>query len=96
VFKVVDGKVVRVKVETGQRRDSMVEVVSGLTTGDMVVTAGQLKIRDGAAVRIAGADNAKGAPAAQASPPPAAPAPGAAAAGDAPVKAENAPARPKS
>lgn len=59
VFKVLDGKVARVKVETGQRRDSKVEVLSGLAAGDMVVTAGQLKIRDGATVRVAGAEGGK-------------------------------------
>ncbi|MFO1323131.1 MAG: efflux RND transporter periplasmic adaptor subunit [Burkholderiales bacterium] len=69
VFKVVDGKVIRVKVETGQRRDSKVEVVAGLNAGDTVVTAGQLKIRDGSPVRIAGAE-AKG-PAQAQSPAPA-------------------------
>jgi len=53
VFKVIDGKVARVKVETGQRRDGMVEVVAGLAPGDLVVTAGQLKIREGSAVRVA-------------------------------------------
>ncbi len=73
VFKVVDGKVARVKVETGQRRDSKVEVLSGLVAGDMVVTAGQLKIRDGSAVRVAGAEGAKAASADAPAPQPAAP-----------------------
>jgi membrane fusion protein (multidrug efflux system) len=58
VYKVVDGKVVRARVETGQRRDGKVEVVSGLAAGDTVVTAGHLKIRDGVAVRIAGGEDA--------------------------------------
>ncbi len=53
VFKVVDGKTVRAKVEVGQRRDSMVEIRKGLVAGDVVVTAGQLKLRDGTAVKIA-------------------------------------------
>ena len=70
VFKVMDGKVARVKIETGQRRDSKVQVLSGLAAGDLVVTAGQLKIRDGAAVRVVGADNGKGAPAAAQAPQP--------------------------
>ena len=64
VFKVVSGKVIRVKIETGQRRDGKVEVLTGLAAGDMVVTAGQLKIRDGVAVRVAGDGDAKGVPAA--------------------------------
>lgn len=71
VFKVVDGKVVRTKVETGQRRDGRVEVVSGLAPGDTVVTAGHLKVRDGSAVRVAGADAGKGREATAADAPPA-------------------------
>jgi membrane fusion protein, multidrug efflux system len=67
VFKVVDGKVARVKVETGQRRDGKVEIVAGLAKGDEVVTAGQLKLRDGVQVRTAAAPAAKS-PAAAASP----------------------------
>ncbi len=93
VFKVIDGKVARVKVETGQRRDSKVEVLSGLAAGDMVVTAGQLKIRDGATVRVAGAEGGKPPAAASAQPQPsAAPVSGGPApvvpSGGAPVKAE--------
>ena len=53
VYKVVDGKALRQKVEIGQRRDGKVEVVSGLRASDVVVTAGHLKIRDGAAVTVA-------------------------------------------
>ena len=55
VFRVVDGKVSRVKVDIGRRRDSRVEVLKGLTRDDVVVTAGQLKLRDGMAVTIANA-----------------------------------------
>lgn len=56
VFRIVDGKAVRTKVEVGQRRDSKVEILNGLTKDDVVVTAGQLKLRDGATVIIAGGD----------------------------------------
>jgi membrane fusion protein (multidrug efflux system) len=52
VFRVTDGKATRVKVRTGLRRDAQVEITEGLQAGDMVVTAGQLRLRDGAAVRI--------------------------------------------
>jgi membrane fusion protein, multidrug efflux system len=55
VFRVVDGKVVRVKVDIGQRRDAKVEVLKGLAANDVVVTAGQLKLRDGMPVTIANA-----------------------------------------
>ena len=68
VFKVIDGKVARVKIETGQRRDGKVEVIAGLVAGDTVVTAGQLKIRDGVSVRVAVSDEGKAAPAAQTAP----------------------------
>ncbi len=60
VFRVVDGKAARVKVDVGQRRDGKVEVVRGLAAGDVVVTSGQLKIREGSPVKLVGADDAKG------------------------------------
>ena len=52
VFKIADGRAVRVKVDVGQRRDGKVEIVKGLEPTDMVVTAGHLKIRDGVPVTI--------------------------------------------
>ena len=55
VFRVVDGKVARVKVDIGQRRDAKVEILKGLGPGDVVVTAGQLKLREGMPVTIANA-----------------------------------------
>ncbi|MEP6943445.1 MAG: efflux RND transporter periplasmic adaptor subunit [Betaproteobacteria bacterium] len=55
VFRVVDDKVQRTKVVIGQRRDGKTEIVSGLQDGDVVVTAGQLKLRDGVSVAIAAA-----------------------------------------
>lgn len=49
----IEGEVARrVDVLTGVRRDSLVEIVDGLAAGDLVVTAGQLKLRDGARVRV--------------------------------------------
>ena len=51
VFKVVDGKAIATKVRLGVRRAAQVEIVDGLAAGDVVVTAGQLKLRDGAPVR---------------------------------------------
>lgn len=53
LFKVVDGRAQRFKVEIGQRRDGQVEVLQGLAAGEVVVTAGQLKLRDGSQVKIA-------------------------------------------
>ena len=58
VFKVVDGKAALTKVEPGIRRDGMVEVTSGLAAGDVVVVAGQIKLRDGAPVQPAAAPSA--------------------------------------
>ena len=63
VYKVVDGKAARQKVEIGARRDGRVEVLNGLTPEDVVVTAGVIKLREGAAVQFAN------------TPPPAAPQP---------------------
>ena len=60
VFKVVEGKATLAKVRIGVRRAAQVEIVEGLAAGDVVVTAGQLKLREGAPVRAIG----NGAPAA--------------------------------
>jgi membrane fusion protein (multidrug efflux system) len=57
VFRVIDGKAVRTKIEVGQRRDGQVEIVTGLAAGDVVVSAGQLKLRDGMPVAIAASGN---------------------------------------
>jgi membrane fusion protein (multidrug efflux system) len=53
VYKVVDGKAMRQKIEIGARREGRVEVVNGLTAEDVVVTAGVIKLREGVAVRVA-------------------------------------------
>ena len=52
VIRVIDGKAERVKIQIGARRGAKVEVLEGLKAGDLVVTAGQLKIRDGAPVKV--------------------------------------------
>ncbi|MGB7503320.1 MAG: efflux RND transporter periplasmic adaptor subunit [Azonexus sp.] len=54
VFKVVEGKALATKVKLGVRRAAQVEIIDGLAAGDVVVTAGQLKLRDGAPVRAIG------------------------------------------
>lgn len=59
VFKVQEGKAVFTKVTLGVRRAAQVEIVDGLIAGDVVVTAGQLKLRDGVQVKAIG----EGAPA---------------------------------
>lgn len=50
VFKVAAGKAQRVRVKVGQRRGTSVEILEGLAEGDEIVTAGQLKLRDGVPV----------------------------------------------
>lgn len=54
VFKVTDGKAVRVNVSLGVRRAAQVEIEAGLSEGDIVVTAGQMKLHDGSAIRQIG------------------------------------------
>ena len=64
LFRIVDGKANRVKVETGQRRDAKVEITSGIEKGDTIVTAGQARLREGTPVTSGGGKGAaaKGAP----------------------------------
>ena len=52
VFKIIGGKVQLTKVVTGTRREGRVEIVGGVSLGVQVVTAGQLKIRDGTPVSV--------------------------------------------
>jgi membrane fusion protein (multidrug efflux system) len=52
VFRIIDGHAIMTEVIVGQRRASVVEIREGLTADDVVVTAGQLKLRDGIAVSI--------------------------------------------
>jgi membrane fusion protein (multidrug efflux system) len=63
---VAEGRAVRVKVEVGQRRDGKAEVVSGLSAGDVVVAAGQQRLRDGVPVAVKGGDSGAAASAAKA------------------------------
>jgi membrane fusion protein, multidrug efflux system len=52
VFVVEDGKVFECAVVTGARSDGLLEIVQGLAEGQSVVTAGQQRLRNGAAVEI--------------------------------------------
>ena len=47
-----EAKVVRVKIETGLKYEGVIEVISGLTNGDTIVSAGALSLNDGAWVKI--------------------------------------------
>ncbi len=52
VFRVVDGKAQRARVEIGQRGDGKVEIRQGVGPEDVIVVAGQLKLRDGVPVTL--------------------------------------------
>jgi membrane fusion protein (multidrug efflux system) len=69
VFVVQEGKAMRVPVKTGLRRNAQVEIVEGLKADDEVVTAGQMKLRDGASVSAVGVQVAPVVPTAPAAPP---------------------------
>jgi len=51
IYVIENGKAVQRVVTLGQRQPGKVEIVSGIVAGDEIVTAGQMKIFDGAAVR---------------------------------------------
>jgi membrane fusion protein (multidrug efflux system) len=52
VFRVVDGKAFAVTVSIGQRIHDSVQVTQGLSEGDMVITDGQLKVKNNMPVQI--------------------------------------------
>jgi membrane fusion protein (multidrug efflux system) len=50
VFVIEDGKAIQKTISIGQRQNGYVEVTDGVSAGDEIVTAGQMKIFSGAAV----------------------------------------------
>lgn len=54
VFVVRDGEVKKTEITVGRRRPGEVEVLKGLTSGDVVVTEGTQKLVDGTKVRLEG------------------------------------------
>ncbi|MCI0346718.1 MAG: efflux transporter periplasmic adaptor subunit, partial [Chloroflexi bacterium] len=52
VYRLIDGRVVQTEVAIGERIGTRVEIRAGVAAGELVVTAGQLRIGDGEAVRI--------------------------------------------
>jgi membrane fusion protein (multidrug efflux system) len=50
VYRVTDGKAKMAKVKIGKRLKGQVEILEGLSHGDTVITAGQMKLRNEAAV----------------------------------------------
>jgi membrane fusion protein (multidrug efflux system) len=61
VFAVRADKAARVEVQTGRRRPGEVEVVNGLAEGDLIITEGTQKVRDGIPVKVIGTDALEGA-----------------------------------
>jgi membrane fusion protein, multidrug efflux system len=54
VYVVQDGKASKRKIQTGQRSVGTVQVTDGLQAGEIVVTEGTQKLRDGASVSVTG------------------------------------------
>jgi membrane fusion protein (multidrug efflux system) len=52
VFKVVNGKASATNVVIGKRTENEVQIVSGLSAGDQVITDGQMKVRNTMPVKI--------------------------------------------
>jgi RND family efflux transporter MFP subunit len=52
VYTVVDGKAHFQKIELGQRLDTNYEILSGITAGQEVITAGQTRLTEGTPVEI--------------------------------------------
>lgn len=60
VYVVVDGKAQQRIVKVGERKPGAVEIIEGLAVGETIVTAGQMKLFDGAVVRTAGSASEQG------------------------------------
>ena len=60
VYVVQDGKASKRKIQTGQRAVGTVQVTDGLQAGEIVVTEGTQKLRDGASVSVTGPTAAPG------------------------------------
>lgn len=52
VYVIEGGKAVETRVTLGKRDDGKVQILSGLKANDMIVVAGQLKLRNGVAVEV--------------------------------------------
>jgi len=52
VYRIDNNTVKRIAVKTGLRANSQAQILAGLNVGDLVVTAGQQKIQDGAPVQV--------------------------------------------
>jgi len=52
VFRIEAGKAVEAKVKLGERRGAEVEILEGVLPNALLVTAGQLKLRNGLPVEV--------------------------------------------
>ena len=52
VYRVEDGTAMRQRVTLGRRIPGLVEIVSGLKAGDVIITEGTHKVREGSAVEV--------------------------------------------
>ena len=52
VYRLVDGHAILTEVVLGKRQSRRVQILDGVERGDVVITAGQLKLRDGVAVGV--------------------------------------------
>ena len=60
VFQVVDGKAVKRRVTLGRRVPGLVEIIGGISAGDLLITEGTHKIMDGSAVEVVNRHAAQG------------------------------------
>lgn len=52
VFVSKGGKATPLKVQTGTREDATIEIISGLSVGDTVITTGMMSLKPDAEVKI--------------------------------------------
>ncbi len=52
VFKVIDNKVTKTEIKTGEKLGSYVEILSGLKEGEKIISEINEKIKDGIKVKI--------------------------------------------
>ena len=52
VFRIDNGKAIEAKVKLGERSGAEVEILEGVTPNTQLVTAGQLKLRNGASIEV--------------------------------------------
>ena len=60
VFQVVDGKAVKRRVPLGRRVPGLVEITGGISAGDLLITEGTHKVRDGSEVEVVNRHAAQG------------------------------------